>query len=72
MKKVYKEKGVRLYLDQKQQRKLICLLYQKQQELVSIGGNTKEEFENKVEEYEFIKTMLDKLRKKECAEIGNR
>lgn len=65
--KKYKEKGVRLYLDPKQQRKLICLLYKRQQELVSIGGNTQEEFENKVEEYDFIKTMIDKLRKKECA-----
>lgn len=66
--KKYKEKGVRLYLDPKQQRKLICLLYKRQQELVSIGGNTQEEFENKVEEYDFIKTMIDKLSKKECAE----
>lgn len=66
--KKYKEKGVRLYLDPKQQRKLICLLHKREMELISIGGETKEEFENKVEEYKFIKTMLDKLRKKECAE----
>ena len=68
MKKPYKEKGVRLYLDPTQQSKLLCLLYARQHEIVTFGEDTKEAFESKVEEYDFIKTMIDKLIKKGCVE----